>query len=170
MLIKKNVYLIEKTHFYIDRITKSLDSFQYNVSVALIREYSNIFFAFEPDTKEKEQLIALKFALTKWVILISPVVPHIAEELWKKIGYKKSLVSEQAWPIADLNYIRKTTINIVIQVNGKKKLVLQVPKDLTAEETKRFLMEKEDLKAIIGSKKIKKTIIIPNKIFSIVVK
>ena len=50
-------------------------------------------------------MIALKFSLTKWVILISPMTPHLAEELWKKIGYKKSLVSEQSWPTADLKFI-----------------------------------------------------------------
>ena len=64
--------------------------------------------------------------------------PHLAEELWKKIGYKKSLVSEQPWPKADLKFISYTNVNIVIQVNGKKKLVLKIPKDLTVEETKTY--------------------------------
>ena len=94
---KKNILLLEKTNYYIDKITKSLDSFQYNVSVALIREYSNVFFSFNINTTEKEELIAMKFSLTQWIILISPMTPHLAEELWKKIGYDESLVSEQTW-------------------------------------------------------------------------
>ena len=70
------------------------------------------------------------------------MVPHLAEELWKKIGYKKSLVSEQSWPSADLKFISTDSINIVIQVNGKEELVLKIPKDLTAEETKVLLMKR----------------------------
>ena len=84
------------------------------------------------------------------------MTPHLAEELWKKIGYKQSLVSEQAWPKADLKFISDANVNIVIQVNGKKKLVLKIPKDLTVEETKDLLMEKDDIKEILGNNKIKK--------------
>ncbi len=166
---KKNIHLIEKTNYYIDKVTKSLDNFQYNVSVALIREYSNIFFAFDIATSNKEQLIALKFSLAKWVVLISPMVPHLAEELWKQLGYQESLASLQPWPKADLKFLINTDVNIVIQINGKKKLVLKIAKDLTAEETKALLMEKEEVKEIVGNNKIKKVITVPNKIFSIVI-
>ena len=165
----KNIQLRNKTHYYIDKITKTLDSFQYNVSVALIREFANVLFSFNKEKNDKEEQIALKFSLSNWVILVSPMVPHLAEELWKKIGYKESLVSEQSWPSADLKFISTDSINIVIQVNGKKKLVLKIPKDLTAEETKVLLMKKKDIKEIIGDNKIKKIIVVPNKILSIVI-
>ena len=49
------------------------------------------------------------------------MVPHLAEELWKKIGYKESLVSEQSWPSANLKFISTDSINIVIQVKWKEK-------------------------------------------------
>ena len=86
----------------------------------------------------------------------------------EKIGYKESLVSEQPWPTANLKFIRSDSVNIVIQINGKKKLVLKTPKDLTPEETKTLLMKKKDIKKIIGDNKIKKVIVVPNKILSIV--
>ena len=101
----------------------------------------------------EEALIALKFTLSKWVILISPMIPHLAEELWKKLGYGPSLVSSQSWPKADLSYISNTNVNIVIQVNGKKKLVLTIPKGLGIDETKKLLIEKEAIKSIIADKK-----------------
>ena len=97
------------------------------------------------------------------------MVPHLAEELWKKIGYKESLVSEQSWPSANLQFISTDSINIVFQVNGKKKLVLKIPKNLTAEETKVLLMKKKEIIKIIGDNKIKKIIVVPNKILSIVI-
>ena len=166
---KESLYLREKTHYYIDKVTKSLESFQYNVSVAQIREFSNIFLSFDITTKNQQKLIALKFSLTKWIIIISPMIPHLAEELWKILGYEDSLASSQSWPKANLSLIKETTVNIVVQVNGKKKLILNIPKDLTAEQTKHLLMGKEDIKKIIKDKKIKKIITIPNKIFSLVI-
>ena len=78
--------------------------------------------------------------------------------------YKEFLVSEQSWPKADLKFISTDSINIVIQVNGKKKLVLEIPKDLTVEETRVLIMKKEkDFKEIIETIKLKKVIIVPNK-------
>ena len=82
---------------------------------------------------------------------------------------KESLASLQPWPKADLKFLINTDVNIVIQINGKKKLVLKIAKDLTAEETKALLMEKEEVKEIVGNNKIKKVITVPNKIFSIVI-
>ncbi len=166
---EQNIYLVEKTHYYIDKITKSLDSFQYNVSIALIRELSNNFLSFKIQD-HPESLIALKFVLSNWVIMISPMVPHLAEELWKKLGNDAdNLVSNQAWPIANLEYTKNEKATIVFQINGKKKLVLSIPKNLNQEQTKDILMEREDIKSIIQHKKIKKTIIVPNKIFNLVI-
>ena len=66
------------------------------------------------------------------------------------------MVSEQVWPKANLKFISDANVNIVLQVNGKKKLVLKIPKDLSVEETKDLLMEKDDIKEILGNNKIKK--------------
>ena len=85
------------------------------------------------------------------------------------MGYKDKLVSEQSWPIANLDYVKITNVNIVVQINGKKKFVYEIPKDLSVEETKEFLSKKEAIKAIIKEKEIKKIIVIPNKIFSLVI-
>ena len=105
----------------------------------------------------KKNLIALKFSLTKWIILNFSNGSSFSRRVMEKIGYKQSLVSEQAWPKADLKFISDSNVNIVIQVNGKKKkLVLKIPKDLTIEETNELLMEKEDIKEIIGNNKLRK--------------
>ena len=64
--------LRNKTHYYIDKITKTLDCFQYNVSVALIREYSNVIFSFNKEKNDKEEQIALKFSLTNGLFLFLP--------------------------------------------------------------------------------------------------
>ena len=71
---KKNIHLREKLIIILIKLLKVLINFQYNVSVALIREFSNIFFSLDVNNTDEEQLIALKFSLTKWIILISPMV------------------------------------------------------------------------------------------------
>ena len=95
------------------------------------------------------------------------MVPHLAEELWKKLGYD-TLVCFQKWPIAQLKYIQNKNTNIVVQVNGKKKLVLSVPKDLTENQTQDLLMKREDVKSLVGDRKVRKIFIVPNRIFSLV--
>ena len=165
--LDKDKNLISNTHLYIDKVTNSLEKFQYNVAVAQIREFSNLFLSYKVKTESKETLIAFKFSLTKWVILISPMVPHLAEELWKKLGYD-TLVCFQKWPIAKLKYIQNKNINIVVQVNGKKKLVLSIPKDLTENQTQDLLMKREDVKSLVGDRKVRKIFIVPNRIFSLV--
>ena len=125
--------------------------------------------SFHLDKKSDEDFIALKFSLTKWIILVSPMIPHIAEELWKKIGYQDTLVCEQDWPKPNMSYTKRSEINIVVQVNGKKRLVCTIPKDLDEEETKRLMMKNENVKSIIKNSEIKKIIVVPNKIFSLVI-
>ena len=137
--------------------------------VAQIREFSNIFLSFDIVEENKEKLIAIKFALTKWIILISPMVPHFAEELWKKLGYKNTLVIEEKWPVAKMRYIKNTNVNIVVQINGKKKLILNIPKDLSIQETQELLLKRNEVKSLIGKHEIIKVIVVPNKIFSLVI-
>ena len=97
------------------------------------------------------------------------MIPHLAEELWKKIGYSDTLVCQQKWPVSNLSYVNSTDVNLVIQINGKKKLVLNIEKNLNIEETKSLLMNKKNIKAMIGKNKIKKIIVVPNKICNIVI-
>ena len=125
--------------------------------------------SYEASNEDSEGLIAIKFSLTKWIILISPMIPHLAEELWKILGYEKTLVTSQKWPKANLNYIKNTNANIVVQINGKKKLVLNIPKNLNKKQTQELLMKREDVKTLIGNRDIKKTFVVPNKIFSLVI-
>ena len=166
IILDKDKNLISNTHLYIDKVTNSLEKFQYNVAVAQIREFSNLFLSYKVKIESKETLIAFKFSLTKWVILISPMVPHLAEELWKKLGYD-TLVCFQKWPIAKLKYIQNKNINIVVQVNGKEISFIN-SKDLTENQTQDLLMKREDVKSLVGDKKVRKIFIVPNRIFSLV--
>ena len=157
--------LRKKLHFCIEKVTKSLDNFQYNVAVASLREFSNYFFSVKLD---KNNYGLLHEALSSWVIMISPLAPHLAEELWKILGYK-SLVAEQMWPKYENKFLIEENINLIIQVNGKKKLVINVKKGLTKEQTERTILDNSTIKKIIESNNYKKIIIVPDRVVNLVI-
>ena len=164
----ENLNLIEKTHSYMDRITKSLDNFQYNVAVALIRELSNIFLSHQFNPKEKEDLIALKFSLTKWIIMISPMIPHLAEECWSMCGNKTTL-STEPWPDVDTKFLIQEKIKVVIQINGKRRADIETAIDTSEEEIMEEIKKIASVNDQIKGSTIIKKIFIPNKILNVVI-
>ena len=165
-----SIKLRQQMHFCIQKVTQNLDSFQYNVAVATIREFSNLFLQTKPDKKNLDLSKSLYKALTSWVIMISPLMPHLAEELWKKLGNLNSLACEQPWPKVNKKYIEIKNINLVVQINGKKKLIINLKKGLSKEETKKNVLKELDTKGLLKNTTINKFIIIPDRIANLVIK
>ena len=159
---------IQRMHVCIYKVTKSLNNFQYNVAVATLREFSNIFFYKSLNKNNDDINISLKEALTNWVIMISPIMPHLAEDLWKTLGYN-SLVANQKWPSANKEYLDNEEINLIIQINGKKKILLSLKKGLSREETEKIALETLKKNFMLKDKNIKKIIVIPDKIVNLVI-
>ena len=157
--------LVKKLHFCIEKVTKSLDNFQYNVAVAALREFANYLFTLKPKNYNNT---TFREALSKWVIMISPLAPHLAEELWKILGYK-NLVAEQNWPNYENKFLIEKNINLIIQVNGKKKLVINIKKGLTKELTEKCVLENAVVKETLKNKNYKKIIIVPDRVVNLVI-
>ena len=157
--------LRKQLHICIEKVTKSLDNFQYNVAVASLREFANYFFSVKPD---KYNNSLLHEALSNWVIMISPLAPHLAEELWQKLGHK-SLVSLQKWPKHENKFLTEENTNLIVQINGKKKLVMNIKKGLTKEQTEKIVLENSSIIKIIESSNYKKIIIIPDRVVNLVI-
>ena len=97
--------------------------------------------------------------------MISPLMPHLAEELWKKLRYPEvSLVVNQKWPTFNPRYLEEEKVNLVIQINGKKKAVLEIDKGLSKDDTSKIVLQSLKNKTFLENKKIKKIIIVPDKI------
>jgi len=160
--------LVKKMHICIDKVTTSLNKFQYNVAVSSLREFSNFFLNYKLDKKNIDNRKALKLALSNWVIMISPLMPHLAEELWHNMG-NKLLVVNQKWPKVDINYIKENFINLVIQINGKKKLIQNIPEGLSKEEISDIAIKCLIKKGMYQNQKLKKIIAIPDKIVNLVI-
>ena len=155
--------LNKQLHLCIEKVTRSLDNFQYNVAVASLREFANYFFSI----KNEDNSVGLHKALSNWVIMISPLAPHLAEELWQILGYK-SLAAEQNWPKYENKFLIEDNINLIIQINGKKKLVMNIKKGLTKEQTERAILGDITIKKIIEGKNYKKIIIVPDRVVNLV--
>ena len=160
--------LIQKMHFCINKVTKNLDSFQYNVAVASLREFSNIFLAYKLDLDTTDNYKALNLALSNWVIMISPLMPHLAEELWNNMG-NRLLVVDQKWPKVDTNYIKENDINLMIQINGKKKMIHNISKGLSKNEISAIAIKCLIDKGLYQNQKLKKIIVIPDRIVNLVI-
>jgi len=153
---KKLESLFHKT---IKKITNDIESLRFNTAISQMMIFANEL--------DKQESIS-KIQYEKYLILLSPFAPHIAEEIWKKLGHTKSIFLE-AWPKYDEKLIQDEEIELVIQINGKVRDKLRVSADITEEDAKKLAVESEKIKSQISGKKIKKIIFVKGKLISIVI-
>ena len=111
-------------HRTIEAVTEQLDRFHFNKAVALIRELSNRLEAFDPGDPAAPAL--LRAGLETLVLLLGPMVPHLAEELWQRLGHA-ALLADTAWPVADPAWLVEDQVTVAVQVNGKLRATLALP-------------------------------------------
>lgn len=110
-----------------------------------------------------------KSVIEKFVLLLAPFAPHLAEELWEKLGHTNTITFE-SWPEYDPGKLTKGTVLIVGQVNGKIRTRLEVERDFDEEKLKKMVKEDEKVKKYLDGKEIVKEIVVKNKLVNIVVK
>ena len=162
------------THKTIDAVTKDIEHFHFNKAVARIRELTNYLEkevarrATVTNSAELPLLNAeLGEAIETVIHLISPLLPHLAEELWATLGHT-DLIAERAWPQADPALLVDESVTVAVQVNGKLRATLQLALNLPEEEAKVLALGNPGVQAAIEGKNIKKTIVVPNRIINIV--
>ena len=99
--------------------------------------------------------------------MLSPFTPHIAEEMWARMGYNTLIVTE-TWPVGDKNLAEDNNITIAVQVCGKVRGTISVAKNTPKEEVEKLALNVENVKKQLDGKEIKKIIVVPNKIINIV--
>ena len=160
-----NKKLLTFMNITIKDVTKAIEEFHFNIAVAQIRSLFNLVSShiIENDNDVK----VVRFVTNKLLILINPMVPHLAEELWFNLG-NENLISNECWPKIELDYIKKDNIKIPIQINGKVRAVINVPMDISNSDLEKIaLKEKNVLKFL--NKNPKKVIVIPNRIVNFVI-
>jgi leucyl-tRNA synthetase len=152
-------------HKAIAAVSEALDTFRFNVAVAQIRTLTNQLE--ELDGKGPGEAWALRQGLDIAVRLIGPMVPHIAEELWQKLGHKRMLCYEP-WPKHDPQLVVDDTVTVAVQVNGKLRATVPLPRNASEDQAREAALAQPNVTAALGGKPPRKVIVVPNRIINIV--
>jgi len=150
----------------IKRVTEdSGGRFNFNTAISAIMEFVNELYKYKEGSEINEGLI--KSATINLILLLSPFIPHLCEEMWENLGNKDSIYKAK-WPSYDEKALVKDEVEIVVQVNGKLKEKLNVPSGLDKASFEKAVMENESIKQLTDGKTIVKIIAVPNKLINIV--
>ena len=165
----KEKLLVRRTHQTLKRITHDFDQrWHFNTSVALIMELVNEFFAQEPLDKDVSPMVR-KRLLSGLVLMLSPMAPHIAEEMWQMLGNRTTIAKER-WPAFREDLTREEQIELIIQINGRVRGKILVDNGLNEEQTKEAALNDPRIKVLIAGKEIVKVMVVPGKLVNIVLK
>ena len=107
-------------------------------------------------------------AAEKLCLMLAPMAPHMAEELWQRLGHDQTLAYEK-WPEVDESLLGEEEITIVVQINGKKRDELKVSVEASAETIESMALESERVQAALAGKEGKKVIVVPGRLVNVVV-
>jgi leucyl-tRNA synthetase len=157
--------LTRKVHQTIRAVSHDLENFDFNTVVSGLMELSNaIGSAQEEGLADTEDYNA---AVETMLLLMAPVTPHIAEELWEQLG-KPYSIHRQAWPEFDEELAKEDQITLVIQVNGKVRDRVPAPADVSEEQAKEIAMASESVARHLGDEEPNEIIFVPGKLINIV--
>jgi leucyl-tRNA synthetase len=156
----------KQIHKTIAGVTDDLDNFRLNKAVSRIRELTNALADVKSDS---DDAIAIKKeGLETAILLFAPMIPHICEELWNLLGNDKMTINTP-WPVANSKYLVDEKVIVAIQLNGKLKVAIELPKDCSQDEAKKAALENPKFKKALDGKEVRKIIVVPNRIVNVVI-
>ena len=158
------------THQTIKRVTDDIEQrFHFNTAISAVMELVNAIYQFRSENGYgPEAFPVLRLAVDTAVILISPMVPHVAEEMWEALGHERRVV-EEPWPQWDAEAATEDMQLIVVQVNGRLRNRIYVSPDASKEEVEKAALSDERIKAFIGDQPIRKVVVVPGRLVNVVV-
>jgi leucyl-tRNA synthetase len=145
-------------HQTVKKVTEDLEGLRFNTAISQMMVFINEAY---------KSTVLPKHYIEGFVKLLAPICPHLAEELWSKLGYSDT-ISYEAWPTFDESKLVDDVVEIVIQVNGKVKHKLTVPTGASKEALEQLAMDDEKVKEQIEGKTVRKVITVPGKLVNIV--
>ena len=152
------------THATIKRVTDEVDAFKFNTAISALMEMRNAIeksWGKVPTDAARESVEAL-------VCLLNPFAPHIAEELWQKLGHS-DLLAIRTWPAYDPTLLTQSEVSIILQVNGKLRSKITLPKDAPAEQVKASALADPAVQKWLEGKAPRDIIIVPNRLVNLVI-
>jgi leucyl-tRNA synthetase len=149
--------LVRSLHQTIKKVTEDTEKLAFNTAISAMMIFVNDVTA--QDARPRK-------LLEPFVLILSPYAPHLAEELWEKLGHKQSLAYE-SWPKYDEALLKQETVTVILQVNGKLRDRIDVPADISKEELEKRALENARVKEFVAGKQIKKIVVVPGKLVNI---
>jgi len=175
---KEAAALRKVTHKTVDAVARNIEGLRFNVAIATIYEFANQFAAVlnrtndtagdASPTADTDLRWALREAADMLCITISPMMPHLAEECWARLGYN-TLIVNQPWPEADPALLIDDEITVAVQVNGKRRDELTISADATKGEIEQAALALDSVVKAMDGKPAKKIIVVPKRIVNVVV-
>ncbi|MBU1041627.1 MAG: leucine--tRNA ligase [Proteobacteria bacterium] len=161
--------LRRKEHDTVRRVTRDMENkFQFNTAISALMELVNEMYGLKDALKSTPQGVAvLSSALSTVLTLLSPVAPHLCEELWGCMGHREHLAT-LSWPGYEESALVQDEIELVVQVNGKVRGRLVVAASADQEAVRQFAMTHENVLRHLEGKSIKKLIVVPGKLVNVV--
>ncbi len=154
--------LLREMHKAIHDVSGGVESFGFNASIAKLYAFTNTLAKSKAGTEAKRE------AAKTLAQLMSPMTPHLSEELWQLLG-GEGLVATAAWPVADEAMLVDDTITLPIQINGKRRAEISVPKDMPKDEVEKIALSTEAVQKALEGAAPKKVIVVPGRIVNVVV-
>ena len=145
-------------HKCILEVTERVDQMKFNTAVSSLMTYVNYLSSKEKIAKE---------LYANLIKLLSPFTPHLAEEMWARLG-NTTLVITESWPKGDAKLAEDTEVTYAVQICGKMRGTIQMPKDASKEEVEAKALTLDNVKKHLEGKEIKKVIVVPNRLINLV--
>ena len=154
--------LLREMHKTIRDVTLGVESFGFNAAIAKLYGFTATL------NKSKAGAAAQKEAIMTLAKLMSPMTPHLAEDIWAHQG-GEGLVVDAAWPVADEAMLVEANVTLPIQINGKRRAEISVPKDMSKEEVEKLALAQEAVVKALDGAQPKKLIVVPGRIVNVVI-
>jgi leucyl-tRNA synthetase len=145
-------------HKTIDSVTRDMESLSFNTAISRLMEFVNYFTG---------QAVRPRSCMESFVLMLSPMAPHICEELWQVLGHSES-IAHASWPVLDPRYILESSVEIPVQINGKVRGRITIAADADQNELEQAALSDPNVKKHLEGHSVRKIIVIPKKMINIV--
>jgi leucyl-tRNA synthetase len=154
--------LNQKLHATIKKVTEDVAGLQYNTAIAAMMEYLNAARAGGRSARRSE--------VEPLVAMIAPFAPHLAEELWERLGYEESVFAGASWPAYDEKLALADQVDIAVQVNGRLRATIKAQRGASEAQVKQAALDEEAVQRHMNGMEVVKTIFVPDRLINLVVK
>ena len=161
LVAENNGHLDKVYHETVKTVSEHIEGLKFNTAIAQLMIFVN--------AANKEDQLYVEYA-KGFIQLLAPFAPHLGEELWQLVTGNQESISHVAWPSYDENKLVENEVEIVVQIKGKVKAKLMVPKDASREELESIALANQKIQAEVAGKELVKVIVVANKLVNIVTK